>query len=123
MEMEKPNRIEVMLMLFAELRKRIIDDNPDSDELAMFEQFDELVSCYRSLRNQTTSALMEETFEPFMPLIEEAIDKLKSELDYHDLTDTYRELEQIESQLRNSEELTESQINILLDRRAELLKS
>ena len=55
-------------------------------------------------------------------MIEMAISSLKSELNYHDLTDEYRELERIERQLSNSEELTEDQINLLLDRRSQLTR-
>ena len=117
-----PNRIEVMLMLFAELRKRLLRDNPNSEELEMFKHFDVLLASYSLLREQTPSEAIEETFAPYMPMIEMAISSLKSELNYHDLTDEYRELERIERQLSNSEELTEDQINLLLDRRSQLTR-
>ena len=57
-----PNRIEVMLMLFAELRKRLLRDNPDSEELEMFKHFDVLMESYSLLREQTPSEAIEETF-------------------------------------------------------------
>ncbi len=99
MEKKKPSRLEVMLMLFAELRDRIKADNPESEELEMLSQLDTLIECYNMLCEQTSASSIEECFEPLMPLVEEAIEKLRSELDYHNLTDKYRELEQIEKYL------------------------
>ena len=122
MEKKKTSRLEVMLMLFAELRDRIKADNPESEELEMLSQLDTLIECYNMLCEQTSASSIEECFEPLMPLVEEAIEKLRSELDYHDLTDKYRELEQIEKYLSDPDNLTESEIDNLLDRRSELLQ-
>ena len=119
---DAPNRIEVMLMLFAELRERMLRDNPDSKDLDVFKHFDLLTKSYMLLREHTTPEAIEETFAICMPMIETAISNLKSELNYRDLTDEYRELERLERQLMNSEELTEDQINLLLDRRSQLTR-
>jgi hypothetical protein len=100
----------------------MLRDNPDSKDLDVFKHFDLLTKSYMLLREHTTPEAIEETFAICMPMIETAISNLKSELNYRDLTDEYRELERIERQLMNSEELTEDQINLLLDRRSQLTR-
>lgn len=116
------SRMELLLMLFTELRDFMKQNSEANDEeQRLLKMLDTTLYKYRRIIEHVSKERIEEKLKPFVPQMEQLIYKVAAKVDYQNLTSQYKEIEDIEKKLSNCEELTDSEINFLLDRRKALL--
>ena len=133
MEDEKFNKdLDELFRLFKKLvETKSLDDVPGVDGM-MLKQFQFFFSNYENMKDQIGQQLQGQFGEPVKQMVSDLVKQLRDQLDEDDFTiiedvepivqidNTGKSIEEIDLMLTNPD-LTEDQVNELLDRRAELL--
>ncbi len=134
MEDEKFEKdLDELFRLFKKLvETESLDDVPGVDGM-MLKQFQFFFSNYENMKDQIRNQLKGQFGEPVKKMVSDLVEQLKEQLDEDEFTvieEEYEQQPQIEStalsvqeidEMLKNPDLTEDQINELLDRRAELL--
>jgi len=126
--------LDLLIKLFKKLKeKSSLDDMPGIDK-TFYQNFEYLLSNYENMRDQLSEELLEKFGEPVKGMIASLVDQLKAELgdDISDLDlneDTAEETIEVPDDIAKIDELlknpnlTDVEINKLLDERSKLAKN
>lgn len=119
--------LDLLIKLFKKLKdKTSLDEVPGIDK-NMYQNFDMFLKNYEMMRDQISEELLTQFGEPMKKMIANLVEQLKGELgeDFEEPTDNVqtqelkRDIAQIDELLKNPN-LTEDEINRLLDERMKL---
>jgi len=129
--MEEKNKIflkqlDELIVLFEKLRLKATQEGVILKDDPMYKNFELLAGNYKLIKNNIPPELLEEIGEPIKLMITEMVAQLKKELgvdsnDFDANNTLMTELNDIDLMLKNHN-LSEKEINNLLDKRAKLIK-
>ncbi len=120
-------QLDELIALFEKLRSKATKEGIILKDDPMYKNFEMLAGNYKLIKNSIPPEMLEEMGEPIKDMITEMVTQLKSELgvDINDIKATdssfKNELEEIDLLLKKKD-LSEQEINNLLDQRAQIKK-
>jgi len=120
------NQLDELIALFGKLREKATREKVILKDDPMYKNFDMLAGNYKMIKNNIPAELIEEMGAPIKMMIAEMVAQLKKELGIDDLSAETNspltdELEAIDKLLENKN-LSEEEINNLLDKRGQYKK-
>ncbi len=120
------NQLDELIALFGKLREKATREKVILKDDPMYKNFDMLAGNYKMIKNNIPVELIEEMGAPIKMMIAEMVAQLKKELGIDDLSAETNspltdELEAIDKLLENKN-LSEEEINNLLDKRGQYKK-
>jgi len=129
--MEEKNKnflkqLDELIILFEKLRLKATQEGVILKDDPMYKNFELLAGNYKLIKNNIPPELLEEIGEPIKVMITEMVAQLKKELgvdtdDFDANNALMTELNDVDLMLKNNN-LSEAEINNLLDKRAKLKK-
>jgi len=118
-------KLDTLIELFKKVRERSMEKDVPGIDKTFFQNFDFVLNNYEMIKDQLSDEMLEQFGAPIQTLIETLINQLKDELgeDFYKLEPTKEmsdDLNEIEKLLK-SNELSNDDIDALLDKRASLL--
>lgn len=119
-------QLDELIALFEKLRQKATNEGVILKDDPMYKNFELLAGNYKMIKNSIPPELLEEMGEPIKEMITEMVKQLKKELGADDIdSDTnhplFNELDEIDLLLKDNN-LSEEEINNLLDKRTKLRK-
>lgn len=115
-------KLDELIRLFEKLRDKATKDGIILQNDPMYKNFEMLAHNYKMIKDNIPEDLIEEIGEPIKKMITEMITQLKQDLDIDEKVEKNSmsdELAQIDALLKSSN-LSETEINNLLDKRSKL---
>lgn len=118
-------KLDTLIELFKKVREKSLNEDIPGVDKSFFQNFDFVLNNYEMIKNQLSDEMLEQFGTPIQTIIENLIRQLKEELgDDFSTSEPMKELssdlDDINS-LLTSPDLSNDQINELLDKRANIL--
>lgn len=121
------DKLDTLIELFKKVREKSVDRDIPGIDQNFFQNFDFVLNNYEMIKDQLSDEMLEQFGAPIQTLIENLIAQLKEELgdDFH-TEEPFKELAEnlndIDSLLQSTD-LSNEEIDALLDKRANLLSN
>jgi conjugal transfer/entry exclusion protein len=120
-------KLDTLIELFKKVRERSMEKEIPGIDKSFFQNFDFVLNNYEMIKDQLSDEMLEQFGTPIQTLIENLINQLKDELgeDFYALEpmkEVSDDLQEIEKLLQSSE-LSNDEIDKLLDKRANILSN
>lgn len=115
-------KLDELIVLFEQLREKATREGIIIKNDPLYQNFELLAGNYKMIKNSIPEDMIEELGQPIKDIITEMVEQLKKDLGVHDenkKSTVQDELSAIDALLSKTN-LSESEINELLDRRASL---
>jgi hypothetical protein len=118
-------KLDTLIELFKRVREKSLDKDIPGIDNSFFQNFDFVLNNYEMIKYQLSDEMLEQFGAPIQTLIEQLIEQLKDELgeDFYSsepMKELSEDLTDIDSLLK-SKDLSNDQINELLDKRSDIL--
>lgn len=117
------NKLDELILLFEKLKVKATNEGIILKDDPLYANFEMLANNYRLIKHNLPEDLLQEISEPIKEIITQMVDQLRSEMGasvQDEETDIIKdELKDIDKLLKRGD-LSETEINDLLDKRAEL---
>ncbi len=118
------SKLDELIVLFAKLRDKASQEGILINDDPLYKNFELLSSNYQMIKNNIPEGLIEELGEPIKQIISQMVEQLKRDLGIYENSGNAEfkgEMESIDLLLKN-QNLSEKEINQLLDKRTSINK-
>lgn len=113
--------LDLLVYLLNKLKNKVVRENNDDIDESFFQSFDTIINNYNLVRNEISDNVFNQFGDSIQQLVSQMISQLKKELEEMETKERnlITDLKRID-QLLMSEELTDDEIDRLLDKRSQI---
>ncbi len=113
------NKLDELILLFEKLKVKATNEGIILKDDPLYANFEMLANNYRLIKHNLPEDLLQEISEPIKEIITQMVDQLRSEMGASVQDEETEIIKDIDKLLKKGD-LSETEINVLLDKRAEL---